>query len=113
MKKLFTLTPLALLAGCITPPPAPAAPYHAHGTQPSWSLIIDEQHVTYIRADQSVFREPTPQPVITGAGSTYQSPRIQVTIVHAQCRDGVSDRIYPDRVRVDVDGRAFHGCGGR
>ena len=112
MKKLFALTPLALLAGCVTPPPPPAAPYLAHGTQPSWSLIIDAQHVTYIRADQSMLRDPAPQPVITAAGSTYQSPRIRVTIVHAQCRDGVSQRIYPDRVRVDVDGRAFHGCGG-
>ena len=113
MKRLTALLLAGLLAGCITPPPAPAAPYLAHGTQPSWSLIIDAQHVTYIRADQSMLREPTPQPVITPAGSTYQSPRIRVTIVHAQCRDGESDRIYPDRVRVDVDGRSFNGCGGR
>ena len=112
MKRLFTIAPLALLAGCMTPPPAPAAPYHAHGTQPSWSLIIDDQHVTFIRADQSVLREPTPAPAITTAGSTYQSPRVRVSIVHALCRDGESDRVYPDRVRVDVDGRAFHGCGG-
>jgi uncharacterized membrane protein len=112
MKRLLLLAPLAVFASCITPPPAPPAPYHARGTQPSWSLIVDEQHVTYIRADQSVLREPTPQPVITAAGSTYQSPRIRVTIVHALCRDGESDRIYPDRVQVDVDGRALHGCGG-
>jgi uncharacterized membrane protein len=112
MKRLTALLLAGLLAGCITPPPPPAAPYLAHGTQPSWSLIIDAQHVTYVRADQSVLREPTPQPVITAAGSTYSSPRIRVTIVHAQCRDGESQRIYPDRVRVDVDGRAFHGCGG-
>ena len=113
MKNLLLFAPLALLAGCITPPPAPPAPYHAHGTQPSWSLIIDEQHVTYIRADQSVLREPITAPVLTTAGSSYRTPRISVTIVHAQCRDGASGRIYPDRVQVDVDGRAFHGCGGR
>ena len=112
MKRLLMLAPLALLAGCITPPPAPPAPYHARGTRPNWSLIIDEQHVTFISADQSMFREPTPQPVITAAGSTYQSPRVRVSIVHALCRDGETDRVYPDRVRVDVDGRAFHGCGG-
>ncbi|HEU5286736.1 MAG TPA: hypothetical protein VFU20_09580 [Sphingomicrobium sp.] len=116
MNRLLSLAPPALLAalvtGCITPPPAPAAPYHARGTQPDWSLIIDEQHVTFIRADQPVFREPTPVPAITAAGTTYQSPRVRVSIVHALCRDGESDRVYPDRVRVDVDGRAFHGCGG-
>ena len=112
MKKLFALAPIALLAACMAPPPAPPAPYLAHGTQPNWSLIIDSQQVTYVRGDQ-VLRDPAPQPVITATGSTYQSPRIQVTIVHAQCRDGESDRIYPDRVRVDVDGRSFNGCGGR
>ena len=113
MKHFLVIAPLALLASCITPPPAPAAPYRAHGTQPGWSLIIDSRDVTFIGADQTVIRQPTPQPVITTAGSTYQSPRIGVTIVHAQCRDGESDRIYPDRVRVEVDGRVQHGCGGR
>ena len=112
MKRLSALVLAGLLAGCATPPPAPTAPYHAHGTQPSWSLIIDEQHVTFIRADQSVLRTPTPAPVITAAGSTYQGPQVRVSIVHAQCRHGTSDRIYPDRVQVDVDGRQFHGCGG-
>jgi len=112
MKRLSTLLLAGLLAGCMAPPPAPPAPYLAQGTQPSWSLIIDSQQVTFIGADQSVLRDPTPQPVITAAGSTYQSPRIKVTITHAQCRDGESGRIYPDRVRVDVDGRSFNGCGG-
>ena len=112
MKHFFALAPIALLAGCITPPPAPPAPYLAHGTQPNWSLIIDEQNVTYIGPDQSMLREPATQPVITAAGSTYRSGRIQVTITHAQCRVSDSDRIYADRVRVDVDGRSFNGCGG-
>ena len=112
MKRLSTLLLAGLLAGCMAPPPAPPAPYLAQGTQPSWSLIIDSQQVTFIGADQSVLRDPTPQPVITAAGSTYQSPRIKVTITHAQCRDGETQRIYPDRVRVHVDGRSFNGCGG-
>ena len=112
MKRLSTLLLAGLLAGCMAPPPAPPAPFLAHGTQPSWSLIIDSQQVTFIGADQSVLRDPTPQPIITASGSTYSSPRIQVTIVHAQCRDGETQRIYPDRVRVDVDGRSFNGCGG-
>jgi heat shock protein HslJ len=55
--------------------------------------------------------QPTP-PVITGfAGEIYQTPRLRVNIVHARCSDGMSDRAYPDRVQVDVDGRRKKGCG--
>ena len=56
--------------------------------------------------------QPTP-PVIHGfAGEIYNTPRIHVNIVHGRCSDGMSDRVYPDKVQVDVDGRRFNGCGG-
>jgi uncharacterized membrane protein len=42
----------------------------------------------------------------------YQTPRISLNIVHAPCNNGMSDRSYPDKVQVDVDGRRFNGCGG-
>lgn len=112
MTRLLLLAPLVLLAGCITPPPAPPAPYRAHGTQPEWSLIIDSRDVTFIGADKSVIRQPAPVPAITPAGSTHVTPRIRVNIVHALCRDGATERVWPDRVQVDVDGRRLHGCGG-
>lgn len=112
MRQLSVLVLAGLLAGCMTPPPAPPAPYQAAGTQPGWSLIIDERHLTFIAADRSVLREPAPRPATTAAGSTYQSPRIRAEIARAPCRDGASGRIYPDRVQVDVDGRRYHGCGG-
>ena len=38
---------------------------------------------------------------------------IGVNIVkNQQCSDGMSDRVYPDKVQVTVDGRRFEGCGG-
>ena len=112
MKRLATVALAGLLAGCITPPPAPPAPYYARGNQPGWSLIIDEQHVTFIRADQSMLRDPRPSPVNTAAGSSYQSPRIRVTIVRNLCRDASTGQIYPHQVHVNAEGRSFHGCGG-
>jgi hypothetical protein len=46
------------------------------------------------------------------AGEIYQTPRINVNIVHGTCSDGMSDRVYPDKVQATVDGRRFNGCGG-
>lgn len=113
MKRLLILLLAGTLAGCITPPPAPPAPYHAVGTQPGWTLLIDSHDLTFIPADgQNLIRQPTPPPIIGIAGEIYQTPRIHVNIVHAECRDGASDRIYPDRVQLDVDGRRLNGCGG-
>jgi uncharacterized membrane protein len=56
--------------------------------------------------------EPTPPVIVGFAGEIYRTPRINVNIVHATCSDGMSDRVYPDKVQVTVDGRQFSGCGG-
>jgi uncharacterized membrane protein len=114
MKALLILPLAALTAACISaPPPAPAAPYRALGTEPFWNLIIDEQQLTFLPMEGQQVRQPRPQPIIGVAGEIYRTPRIHVNIVRGQrCSDGMSDRVYPDRVQVDVDGRRFEGCGG-
>ncbi len=112
MKWLF-LAPFAVLAsGCLSYPPPAAAPYHAVGTEPFWNLLIDEHDLTFTSPDAPPIRQPTP-PVIHGfAGEIYQTRRINVNIVHATCSDGMSDRVYPDKVQVTVDGSRYDGCGG-
>ena len=112
MKRLLTLPLFALVAGCMTIPPPPPAPYRATGTEPFWSLLVDERDITFVQPDAQPIRQPTPQKIIGVAGEIYQTPRINVNIVRAQCNDGMSDRVYPDRVQVSVDGRQFNGCGG-
>ena len=93
MKKLIPLLTARFLGGCATMgPPPPAPPYHALGTEPFWSLLIDEHDLTFTQPDAAPIRQRTP-PVIHGfAGEIYQTPRINVNIVHAQCSDGMSDR---------------------
>jgi uncharacterized membrane protein len=112
MKKLSIALLGAAIAACAPLPPPPPPPYHAVGTEPFWDVLIDEHHVTFTLSGAQPIRQPTP-PVIHGfAGEIYNTPRIRVNIVHGQCSDGMSDRVYPDKVQVDVDGHRFNGCGG-
>ena len=103
---------VALVGGCAPPPPPHPAPYHAIGTEPFWNLLIDEHDVTFTQPDIQPIRQRTPQVIRGFAGEIYQTPGINVNIVHARCSDGMSDRVYPDKVQVSVDGRLFNGCGG-
>jgi uncharacterized membrane protein len=56
--------------------------------------------------------QPTPRVIVGFAGEIYQTRRLRVNIVHAECSDGMSDRTYRDKVQVDVDGHHYEGCGG-
>lgn len=122
MKQLFAALPALALSACYPgPPPAPpitpnppGSAYRALGTEPFWSLTIDERRMVFTEANAPGVEvvQPTPRVIVGFAGEIYQTPRIGVNIVHTQCSDGMSDRTYPDRVEVDVDGRRFNGCGG-
>jgi uncharacterized membrane protein len=115
MKRVLALPLVGLVAGCMSVPTAPpaAASYRALGTEPFWNLQIDPRTMTFTQPDAQPIQQPTPRVIIGIAGEIYQTPRINVNIVHARgCSDGMSDRTYPDRVQVTVDGRQFSGCGG-
>lgn len=112
MKRFLALALVAPLGGCLTPPPPPPPPYHALGTEPFWNLLIDEHDLTFSQPETPLVTQPTPRVIIGIAGEIYQTPRINVNIVHARCSDGMSDRVYPDTVQVTVDGRRLNGCGG-
>ena len=113
MKKLLLLALPAIAGACAPIPGPPPAPYHALGTEPFWHLLIDEHNLTFTQPDASPLTQPTPAVINGFAGPIYQTPRINVNIVkNVRCSDGMSDRIYPDKVQVTVDGRRFEGCGG-
>ena len=112
MKRLVLLPLIALLGACLSHPPPPAAPYHGVGTEPFWNLLIDEHDITFIQPEAQPIRQPRPNVIVGIAGEIYQTQRINVNIVHGTCSDGMSDRVYPDKVQVTVDGRQFNGCGG-
>ena len=113
MKRIIALAPLVALAGCLSHPEPPPPPYRAVGTEPFWGLLIDPINLTFTAPDAAPVTQRTPTPINGFAGPIYQTPRIGVNIVRGQqCSDGMSDRVYPDKVQVTVDGRRFEGCGG-
>ena len=112
MKKALTIALAASLGACVSIPAAPPPPYHATGTEPFWDLLIDEHNITFVLSGQQPVAQPTPKVIVGIAGEIYQTPRIDVNIVHAQCSDGMSDRVFPDKVQITVDGKRFDGCGG-
>jgi uncharacterized membrane protein len=121
MKQILALAPALLIAGCYgDPPPAPpitpnppGGVYRAAGTEPFWDLTIDERQMVFTdRGTGVAVAQPTPSVIIGVAGEIYQTPRLNVNIVHAPCNNGMSDRVFADKVQVTVDGRSFTGCGG-
>ena len=113
MKRLAILVSAASLSACLPHPPPSAAPYRAVGQSADWTLIVDDRFITFIPGPgHQPLLQPAPKPIIGIAGEIYQTPRINVNIVHAQCSDGRTNRAYPDHVQVDVDGRRYNGCGG-
>jgi heat shock protein HslJ/uncharacterized membrane protein len=106
------MKPLLFVAlATVAAPAVAAAPYRALGTEPFWSLTID-QRITYDPATGRTITARTPKPVRTPTGMTYRTPFIVVDIVRQRCSDGMSDRTYPDSVKVRVGLRRFNGCGG-
>ena len=112
MRIRFALPLLALLGACAPLPTPPATAYHAVGTEPFWSLSIDQRTISFTLAGSQPVQQPKPQVIIGFAGEIYRTQRIDVNIVHGSCSDGMSDRIYPDKVQVRVDEHNFTGCGG-
>ena len=113
MRMIFAASLLAF-AGCQTVALAPAqGDYRAIGTEPFWDLAIGRELVITDRGTDVRVAEPAPRVRRNGAGESYRGRRLGVTIVHAPCSDGMSDRTYPDTVNIVVDGRVYRGCGAK
>jgi uncharacterized membrane protein len=109
------LAAAALLAGCVTLPPAdaPAAgPYRALGTEPFWSVTVAAGRMTFESPGGPPVSTPAPPPRPTANGRRYETPRLTMDVARGECSDGMSDRRYADTVTVRMDGRTLNGCGG-
>ncbi|MCW3836723.1 META domain-containing protein [Sphingomonas canadensis] len=86
--------------------------YKARGTEPFWSLTIDQRTMRLETPDGRPVVVAAPRPIHGFAGETYRTRTMTVNIVHKQCSDGMSDRRYPDTVTVNLGRRTYNGCGG-
>lgn len=89
-----------------------AQTYRAAGTEPFWSVTLEGRTMRYEAPGQRGFSVTKPRPITGFNGESYRTRRLSVDITHVPCSDGMSDRRYPDTVRVTVNGRKLQGCGG-
>ena len=75
-------------------------------------MLIDEHDVTFTLSGAQPIRQPTPKVIIGIAGEIYRTPRIGVNIVHGQCSDGMSDRVFPTRSRSPSTGGSSTAAAG-
>ncbi|QNA83977.1 META domain-containing protein [Sphingomonas sp. So64.6b] len=88
-------------------------PYKAVGTEPGWTLSIDRGLIRYV-GDYGRTKVTTKAPVARPSfnGLRYVTRRITVDVTRVRCSDGMSDRVFPDKVTVKVGRRTVSGCGG-
>ncbi|MEA3042854.1 MAG: hypothetical protein QOH47_692 [Sphingomonadales bacterium] len=88
------------------------ATYEANGTEPFWALAVAGGRMTYAPSEGTPIIEPLPAQTPIPNGYRYQGVRLDVSITHASCNNGMSDRQYADTVTVTVAGETRNGCGG-
>jgi uncharacterized membrane protein len=89
------------------------------GNEPGWYLEIRNgesiQFVTNYGDDRYLFDNPQLRSDPTTRETVYRavSPghRLEVLLKGETCQDSMADESYETRVRVDLDGRIYQGCG--
>lgn len=114
--KALALVSAVALAGCAMAVPPPLATggtsYRALGTEPFWSVTIEQGEMTYQPMEGPPVSVAVPAARTSFNGHRYETPGLTLDITHVRCSDGMSDRVYPDKVMVMVDGQTLSGCGG-
>jgi heat shock protein HslJ len=114
-KHLLLLITASTLAACQTTAPeqpAGAASYKAIGTEPFWSLSINDGKMLFDRAGETPVAAASYQARPSINGWRYVSKEITADVTFVECNDGMSDWFYKDRVVVMVGRQEYKGCGG-
>jgi uncharacterized membrane protein len=113
-----------------TPPaaPVPAAPadpvlnnidltqdIRAVGTEPFWAVEMTKAGLTFSAPDRPNATAPNTGPAMhegeaSWTGTTADGKALKVTLTAGPCSDGMSEREYPLKAKVELGGEMFKGC---
>jgi uncharacterized membrane protein len=92
------------------------AEYWAAGNEPGWTLHVFPDRMV-LRTDYGARRIelPTPRPAAGSDGTVLRTTNgdhdLVVTLAGGGCADDMSGERFPLRVRLDLDGTLYRGCG--
>lgn len=88
------------------------------GNEPFWSIEVDPQDNIHFRLAEwnkpvrfLLTSKSRNSDSVYYAGATQDSILITLTILPQFCNDGMSDFIYPKKIRVNYNQQEFSGCG--
>jgi len=90
-------------------------PVRALGTEPFWSVEITQDALIYTRVDQPAQRAPNRGATVQGTVATYVTTTdlneaLNLVLIATECSDGMSDRVYPLTVKVEIGDDELNGC---
>jgi uncharacterized membrane protein len=101
-------------------PPVPAAfrgDFDAVGTEPFWAARIRADGITIMQPDAQPVIAPNQAPRMAGPQAVWASMAgdepVLVAMVEQDCSDGMSDRVYPYAVELQLGDQTFIGCADR
>ncbi|KQV64590.1 hypothetical protein [Rhizobium sp. Root1220] len=91
-----------------------AGDLNALGTEPFWAVRIRADAVTFSRPGKDDVKSANPGPVTVEGGAVWTvgggpSP-FKLTLLKAECSDGMSDRNYGFRATLVFDSKTLYGC---
>lgn len=99
-------------------PGAIESSFRAIGTEPFWSVQIEQNQMTLSRPyDQQLSEQIVLNETLANRhGRTYEArfdgQAMEFRIAHQLCEDDMAGAQYPAQVRLTLDGETFMGCGG-
>jgi uncharacterized membrane protein len=88
------------------------------GNEPFWSIEVDQQNNIQFRMAEwnqpvefRLTRKTNSPDSVFYSGATKDSILITLTILPYFCSDGMSDFVYPKKIRVNYNQQEFSGCG--